>query len=196
MRLNFSPVNYVFGSPGSGKTTVLAKFSRFFNKKGVKVCANFPLSGTYTIKDEDVGHYNFSGGVLLLDECGISYSNRDFKKGLMSEQARLQYWKLVRHYHCMIIVASQSWEDVDKKIRDLSQSYFLIKRSLLPCFTTIKPIFKKVDIDKLTHQPADMFIIGGLFSWSWCFRKRYYKYFNSYDAPPLPDYDYESHYVP
>ena len=59
MKLNFSPVNYVFGSPGAGKTTVLAKIAHQLKKRNpdLKICANFPLSGTYQIEDIDVGHY-------------------------------------------------------------------------------------------------------------------------------------------
>lgn len=194
MKLQFSPVNYIFGSPGAGKTTVLCKLSRQFLKRGMKVVSNTPMKGCYLINDTDLGYYDFgSNTAILLDEAGISYDNRKFKGGLMSDPARLQFWKLARHYlkGGFIIIASQSWEDVDKKIRDLSQSYFLIKRSILPWFTTIKPIFKKVDIDKTSHQPTDMYVIGGLSSWSWCFRPRYYKYFDSYAAPELPPYPYD-----
>lgn len=194
MKLQFSPVNYIFGSPGAGKTTVLAKIARQFLRKGRRVVSNTPIGGCYLIQDTDLGYYDFgAGAVILLDEAGISYDNRKFKNGLMSDPARLQYWKLARHYlkGGVIIIASQSWEDVDKKIRDLSQSYFLIKRSILPWFTTIKPIYKKVDIDKMTHQPTDMYLIGGFTTWSFCFRPRYYKYFNSFDAPELPAFPYD-----
>ena len=190
-------VNYIFGSPGSGKSTVLAQISRWYIKKGAKVYANFPLEGTTLIDDKDIGYYNFHNSVILLDEAGISYNNREAfsKKGLMQDPARLQYWKLVRHYLQVpggfkgsLFIASQSWEDVDKKVRDLSTNYFLIKKAIIPCFTIIKPIYKKVEIDDQTHQPTDFYVLGTIFSWRLCFRRKYYKYFDSFIAPELPDY--------
>lgn len=186
---SFSAVNYIFGSPGSGKTTVLAKIGRYYMRKGIPVYANFPLTGATLIDDKDVGYYAFSRSIILLDEAGITYNNRDAanKKGLMQDEKRLRYWKLVRHYKACIIVASQSWEDVDKKVRDLSQHYFLIRRGILG-FTVVKPIYKKVDIDETTHQPTDMYKIDVFFRWKFVWRRRWYKYFDSYDAPPLPEF--------
>lgn len=93
----------------------------------------------------------------------------------MQDPNRLDYWKTIRHYlehdveapdgkkilgpkgKCFI--ASQTWDDVDKKLRDLCTNYYLIKKSLIRSFTTIKPIYKKVDIDDQTHQPCDFFVM-------------------------------------
>lgn len=194
---NYGVINYIFGSPGSGKSTVLAQISRYFIKQNVKVYANFLLESTTYIKDEDIGYYSFANSILLLDEAGISYNNREAfsKKGLMQDQNRLQWWKLARHYlqrlggaKGAVFIASQSWEDVDKKLRDLSTNYYLIRRGIFSGFTVIKPIYKKVDIDDLTHQPTDFFVIDMFWNWRLCWRRLYYKYFDSYAAPPLPDY--------
>lgn len=188
--IKYGYVNYIFGSPGAGKTTVLSKVGRYFiKKKHLKVYSNFPLTGAILIKDEDLGHYDFgAGSVLLLDEAGIAYNNRNFKNGLLSDPARLQYWKLVRHYKNIIFIASQSWQDVDLKLKQLCNTYFLIKRSIIPGCTLLKPIYKKVDIDQNTHEPCDYFVFDVFWNWKLIFRKHWYKYFNSYDAPELPPY--------
>lgn len=193
--IKYSYVNYIFGSPGAGKTTVLSKIGQYFIKKfkkshsDAKVYSNFPLKGAVFISDEDLGYWSFGeGSVILLDECGISYNNRNFKSGLMSDPQRLAYWKLVRHYKNILFLASQSWSDVDKKCRDLSTNYMLIKRSIIPGCTILKPIYKKVDIDENTHEPADFYVIDVFWNWKLIFRKRWYKYFNSFDAPELPPY--------
>lgn len=200
--LKFGTVNYIFGSPGSGKTTVLAKLAVYYNKHGFKgrIYANFPCKGTILIKDEDIGYYNFYNSILLLDELGITYNNREAfsKRGLMQDPLRLRYWKLIRHYlehengpkgRCFL--ASQSWDDVDKKLRDLSTNYYLIKKSIFRFLTVIKSIYKKVEIDETTHQPCDFYVIDVFFNWSLCWRSRYYKMFDSFDCPELPDFNWK-----
>ena len=188
--LKFGSVNYVFGSPGSGKTTLCSKIIQYYNKKKIKTYSNFPCKGAILIDDESIGYYNFNDSVIVLDEAGISYSNRDAcnKRGLMQDKQRLQYWKLVRHYRAQIIVVSQSWNDVDKKVRDLANYYFYIRRSIIPGFTVVRPIFKVVDIDETSHEPADMYKFDVFWHNMWIWRRKWYKFFDSYDCPSLPDY--------
>lgn len=195
MKMTFTPVNYIFGAPGSGKTTILAKLAVQFIKKGVRVYSNTPISGTILYKDSDLGLYDMSNSVILFDESGVGLNSRQFKKGLMSDVDRIDYWKKIRHRNSIIIMASQSWSDTDKICRDLSQSYFLIRKGFFG-FTIITPIFKRVDIDKLTHQPTDFFVMGALFQKSLCFRPRYYKYFDSYECKELPQYPDDENRVP
>ena len=65
---------------------------------------------------------------------------------------------------------------------------WLCKKSLIPCFTTYKKVYKKVDIDEQTHEPTDMYYISLFTAWKWLYRPRYYKLFDSFEAPELPDY--------
>lgn len=188
--IKLGTINYIFGSPRAGKTTLLVKICRKLGKNK-RIYSNFPCKGAILIKDEDIGYYDFSDSIILLDEAGISYNNRDAasKRGLMQDPQRLQYWKLCGHYKgCKIVVASQSWNDVDKKVRDLATHYFYIRKFIIPCFTVCKPIFKVVDIDENTHEPADYYKFDVFWNWNWIWRRRYYKYFDSYEAPSLPQY--------
>lgn len=184
--MDFGHVNYIFGPPGSGKSTFMAMLVQKFRKRGRKVYSNFPVIGAIEIDDKDIGYYNFVGSVILLDECGVSLSNRDFKNGLMSDKNRLRYWKLVRHYKAQIFLCSQGWNDVDKKCRDLATNYYMLQKWF--CWTIIKPVYKSCSIDPMSHEPADFFEFDMFIHWRFCFRPRYYKYFDSYDAPALPDY--------
>lgn len=190
MKLQFSSVNLLVGVPGSGKTSILAMLAKKYSKT-CTVYSNTPIKGCILINDEDVGYYDFAcfgkSAVLLLDESGISYNNRAYKDGLMSDKNRLMYWKLVRHYHCMIFVASQGL-DVDKKIRDLSERMFIVKRSIIPHVSVIQPVLRKIDVDKLSHQLVDAYIIGGVTLSKRVFRPLYYKMFDSWVAPELPPY--------
>lgn len=182
-------VNYIFGAPGTGKTCYLAKLCKYYTKKGIRCFSNFPLKGAYLINDNQVGYFSFKNSVLLLDECGISYDSRGFsdKNGMFKDKMRLQYWKLARHYGVTIWCASQGWDDIDKKIKTLSTNYIHIRKSILPFFTLCRPIVKKCEIDEETHQPMDYFVITPFLRWRLLFRPAYYKYFDSFDAPPLPE---------
>lgn len=187
-------INYIFGSVGSGKTSYLAKLARKYIKRGIDVYTNFPLKDCYLIEDDMIGKYSFENSVILLDECGISYDSRSFssKDSLMKDKSRLQWWKLARHYlqkDCKfgcIYVASQGWDDIDKKIKTLATSYIYLRRSIIPWVSIAIPIYKKCDIDKETHQPIDYFEKSLIIDWKFIFRPRYYKYFDSFDAPELP----------
>ena len=196
INLRFSPVNYIFGAPGTGKTTVLAMIARSFLRRGVRVYSNTPISGTILYKDSELGLYDMSNSVIIFDESGVGLSSRSFKKGLMSNEDRIDYWKKIRHRHSIIIMASQSWSDTDKVCRDLAQSYFLIHKSIIPCFSTIIPIIKHCDIDKMSHQPADFFVMASLFQRKHVFRPKYYKYFDSFSCVSLPPYPDEQNLVP
>lgn len=187
----YSTVNYIFGAPRSGKTTLLAKLSRYFLKQGRRVYSNFPLKDVIEISDEELGYFDFGeNAVLLLDECGISYNNRDAfsKKALMSDPDRLRYWKLIGHYKATVFVASQGWNDIDLKIRNLSTHYIYIKKCIIPGFTLIKPVYKHCDIDENTHEPTDYYSFALFFEWKLLLRRRYYKYFDSYECPTLQPY--------
>ena len=195
LKLQFSPVTYLFGAPGSGKSTVLCAIAQGFIKKGVRVYSNSDIIGTIRIQDEDLGRYSFRSSVILIDEAGLGYNNREFKNGLMNDKQRLEYWRLVRHFGSIIVIASQGWDEVDKKCRTLAQSYYLITRSIIPGFTSIRKVIKKCDIDQNTHQPTDFFIFDVPWHNRHVWRRKYYKYFNSFSCPELPEYPDQDHIV-
>lgn len=185
-------MTYVFGAPGCGKTPYCASLvKKCTSKKSYKkrypngVFTNFPCEGAHLLDSADVGMYQLDHCLIILDESGVDFNNRDFKKGLLSDKGRLDFYKKHRHYHTDIVIVSQGWDEVDKKLRTLCVQYYMLKRSLLPFFTRVKRVIKKCDIDEKTHEPCDFFSFD-VFGTSFLFRPRYYRMFDSFECTPLP----------
>lgn len=185
-----------FGVPGSGKTTVAASIVKEALKKKVPVYSNVPIKGAYIVDRADIGKYNFpypEGGrsVLILDEIGITYNNRNFKTNFDKEGLALSWWKLHRHYHCLIFIFSQTYDDMDKILRNLTQQYYLVQPSLIPNFIRCLPIRFKIGINELSGDIQDMYsfdpALKSLFTTRRIWARPCWKYFDSWDAPPLPD---------
>lgn len=186
----------VFGKKGSGKTTFLIKKAKKFIKKGWVVYTNIPdvsLPGIRIVTDEEIKRLGIvspvSKSVLIIDEINLLWDNRDFKSFSRHTSA---WFRLQRHYRCYVYCASQTF-DCDKKIRDQVDGMYLcqIRSNFI---SVAKKIYKapklknsELDdegkiIDTLTFYPF----------WEWCFTliPRYRKYFNSFDAPSLPEMNY------
>jgi hypothetical protein len=90
-------------------------------------------------------------GRVIIDEAGIEYNNRAFKE--FSDKS-LYFFKYHRHYRLAIDLFSQGL-DCDKKIRDLAQRLYVVKKSLIPFFVYRRRIAKKVGINELTKEIID-----------------------------------------
>lgn len=174
-----------FGSPGMGKTTFASMLAIKLVKKGKTVFTNFPVlyPGIFKLDTSLIGKVQIDSATLIIDESGLVWGNRDFKS---FGRDTLSWFKLHRHYKCDVILLSQAWNDMDKKIRDLSDHYYNIKKLLW--FSNAREYRKRVGIDELTHDIVDEYYKVGIFSGGLkvCFRPRWYKYFDSYSAPQLP----------
>ena len=50
-------------------------------KKGLTVWSNVPITGTKKLDPKaDIGNFMICDGRVIIDEAGIEYNNRDFKK--------------------------------------------------------------------------------------------------------------------
>lgn len=182
----------IHGFPGAGKTTVLTMIAQQLLKGrsclGIPpqkyVFTSFPCPGCYKINPMDIGKIDISDSVILIDEISAFFDNRNYKN---LDNDTMMYFKLARHYKCHLCYASQSANDADKKIRSLVSTTYIIDKFL--CFTAIKPIMKFHAL--VNGEPGERFTIGGITTWKWCFRPKYYKYFDSYDAPELPKIEHE-----
>lgn len=184
-------VRVFFGKPGAGKSTFCASFAKYYQKKGITVYSNVPIKGCIQVDRSDIGKYDISNGHLIIDEAGIDYNNRNFKS---MPQDAIKWWKLIRHFHCSASVMSQSYDDMDITLRRLAHDTYIIKRSLIPGMFICKKFNMKIDIDESTHKPGDFYkwdlpvlgtyrIIG----------RRYWKMFDSYDAPELPSKEWNTY---
>lgn len=119
-------INLYFGLPGSGKTTTIAAFAKYYlkGKKYQHVYCNIPLNldGIITIYRDDLGVLDISDGLVLYDEGGIDFDNRDFAN---FNKNLTWFFKFHRHCKLDVFIFSQTI-DVDKKIRALANNVFYI----------------------------------------------------------------------
>ncbi|MBQ7130980.1 MAG: hypothetical protein IJO29_00250 [Oscillospiraceae bacterium] len=188
-------ITCVFGLPGSGKSTLMAKKCCDAMRKRLgrapydKVYCNFYLKGAYPIRFDDLGVYNFENCLILIDEAMNEADSRDFKS---FDALKKYYFSNHRHYGVDICYFTQAWDDVDKKIRNNTEELYIVRKFLWWSYT--RSIQRIIDINSDTHE-----IITGYgwvpFSYKFYFRPRYYKYFNSFERKKL-DPLLERHKIP
>lgn len=128
----------VFGKKGSGKTTLIAKLTYLYLKKGITVYSTVPIPGAYLFDVTKIGHMSFPEGcVIFIDEVGMIWDNRDFKK--FQTEVR-DYFKLQRHYRNTVYLFSQSF-DIDVKLRNLTDSMYLA-RTYMNCISVMRRVDK------------------------------------------------------
>lgn len=150
----------VFGLPGAGKTVFLAKCAMTaLQKKPMRVgnnylhygnydnvFTNFYCKGCYKFDFDQLGKVDFRNSLLICDETAIEADSRDFKK--FSEQAKFFFHQGNRKAGNCFIWTSQSYDSVDKRIRDLTDNYYYIRPSRIfsDKMSTILPINPAFDI--------------------------------------------------
>lgn len=112
----------VFGKKGSGKTTFLAKKSYQYLKKGRPVYTTEYIPGTIHFDVDKIGYMTFpENAVLMIDEVGMIWDNRNFKT--FKPEVR-DYFKYQRHEKHTVFLFSQTF-DVDVKLRNLTDAMYL-----------------------------------------------------------------------
>lgn len=185
-----SSLNVLFGKKGCGKTSALVFIARKALKKGYTVYSTVPIKGCFYFKPQDFGKFEFDNpSVVLIDEINLFWDNRNFAKFPQYTQDLLRYQ---RHFGITLFMFSQSF-DCDKKIRDLADNLYLVKKSsLFPSFTK----FTTIDKDFIVTQASDYggsditfglsirpFVLPRSRFYMW--RKPLYKYFDSFSTYKL-----------
>lgn len=199
----------VFGKPRSGKTTTGAYFGlRALARKPLTVghgvwkvsigdfspydyvYSTFPLYNPFTgkkikgknfyqISFDDLGKIEVKPNSLILcDEISLVCDSRDYKNYAKHTK---EFMALHGHYKVDFVYFSQSWDDTDKKIRNMTEVLLCIDR--FGGFTRIRPI--KVDWS-IDGKIETGYHLAPPLSSQWYRRKKYYKMFDSFDAPALP----------
>ena len=185
-----------FGVPGCGKTTLLAKAYKKLHKKYDKVYSvNCTIKGATRLENgkETVRKYKFYNALFLWDEITIDYDNRDFKYFTKEDK---EFWLLHRHFGIDIIYVTQNYENVDKKIKDITEELWYIHKPVTPIFNKLsvaKRIYRKININEMTSDLT----LGYRFSEGLekifvknneiCIRKLFYKYFNTKEEITMED---------
>lgn len=195
-----------FGVPGAGKTTLLTKFAmnamndqkspkwlcRLRKRKQYKhIYTNFYCEGAEKIDFSDLGKYKTYDSLIILDELAMDADNRKFKT--FPDTIR-DFFILHRHLGNDIIYATQSYEAVDLKIRFLTQELWYMSKSVVPLlreFTYAKRIYRNININEHTSELIlgyrfcniiESFFVRNI---QICYRKKYYKKFDSFDEGKL-----------
>ena len=186
------PTIGVFGLPGAGKSTFLAKCARralagktpFAGLPTVKaVYSTFPVKGCYKLDFDDLGVLDIRDSLIIIDEISLLADARDFKT---FDKTLKSFFALHRHYGCCIIWCSQYATDCDKRIRNITDRFYLMEKAplfLKRWFTVVKPIARFMGV--ADGEIADKYELAPLPMWSWCFRPRYYRFFDSFECPAL-----------
>lgn len=185
-------VSGYFGLPGSGKTTFLTMIAqkelnliKRGKSKYKKVYTNFYCEGCYRLEFEWLGYYLIEDALILIDEITLFADSRDFAK--FSKPLK-SFFLLHRHYNVDIIYFTQYYNNVDKKIRDITFDLFFVRSSRILPISTAKRIFRTLDICEQTHEIVYGYRFPTLVDYFFgnvkktCFRPCWYKYFDSYEA--------------
>ena len=183
-----------FGLPGSGKTTFLTMIAQKELKLIAKgkskykyVYTNFYCQGCYKFEYKDLGRFLFTDALILIDEITLEADSRDFKQ---FSHDKKYFFLMHRHYNCDIVYFSQHYDNVDKKIRDITYDLFFVRAcrfDWLP-FSTATRIFRTLDISEQTHEIVNGYRFPNIFDTLFgnvkqiCFRPKWYKYFDTNEA--------------
>lgn len=184
----------VFGKKGSGKSTFLTSQAVKYIKKGWVVYTNMldcAVNGVRLINVKDIGDFvPESNSLLLIDEVGMIWDNRDFKN---FRPAVRDFFKLQRHYKVVCILASQTW-DIDKKLRDLTDGMFLFV-NVFNVFSVGKRIVRKIVLTESTSEAesriSENLKFAPIWNWKFLFIPAWKQYYNSFDVPDMPKINYE-----
>lgn len=197
-------VSLYFGLPGCGKTTLMVQkaIQAVKSDRYLHVYTNVPISvpGVTFIDNDCIGKYNLSDCCILIDEATLFADSRDYKK---FPKHQIEYFLLHRHYNSDVLLFTQQWDGVDKKIRVITDRvYYVYKTKItghwftkhyrIPYGIVIPDPHDKSSSEKLGEivqgycKPS---IFIRMFA-KWTYRPDYYQYFDSWQRPsldPLPD---------
>lgn len=200
-----------FGLPGSGKTTFLTMLAQRELRRIARgkskyqyVLTNFYCTGTYKVSYSQLGKFELRNCLILLDELTLDADSRAYK--FFSDEKKM-FFILHRHFNCDVVYFTQQWDGIDKKIRDLTSDLFYVKKAFsnvqgiifkpFQTFSVARRIFRTLDINEYTNQIVTGYRFPNWFerffgrTKQFCFRPKWYKYFDSWEVPfSLPSFCY------
>lgn len=187
-----------FGVPGVGKTTFATKIAQKALKRIEKgksnykeVYTNFYCKGCKKIEFSDLKDNLIRDSLIVFDELTLDADNRCYKDFPLAIR---DFLVLHRHVGVDIVYLTQNYSAIDLKIRHLTQELWYMSRSVIPLlteFTYAKRIYRQININENTSELTLGYrfcnFLEGLFvsNMKYCFRRQYYKYFDSYEEGKL-----------
>lgn len=204
-------VSLYFGLPGSGKTTFATAIAVQEQKKIDQkkspyqyVWTNFPVfyPKIYQLDVETLGKYNYNNALIIIDEATLMADSRDYKTFSYNMK---RFFLLHRHFKCDIVLFTQQWDAVDKKIRVITNHVYYVHTGAFRrwiSYANIIPygiiIPDKKDNSEKYGEIIQGYCRGNIFQRIFSKRigrRKYYKYFDSYITPDLPDPEYTEWYI-
>lgn len=182
------------GKKGCGKTTMLTKLAYKHKKNGWYVfCTEKNVANTIYIPYAQIGRYWFpENSVLLVDECGMIWDNRNFAN--FKPEVR-DWFKYLRHNKVKCYLFSQS-VDIDKKLVILTDQLFVLQ-NVFRVFSYGKRINKKLTLNNISTAESngclvetmkfDSFLLFPFGSRCLTFIPKWSKGFDSHSRLDIPD---------
>lgn len=190
-------VSLYFGLPGCGKTTMLTKLAydaalsgRYLNIY-TNVGVNIP--GVTLIDNSCIGVYELRDCLLLIDEATLFADSRDHKN---FTKKQISYFLEHRHRCADIVLFTQQWDGVDKKIRVITDRVYYMYKGTITGFWISKCVRIPYGIvfpdpkkggDKLGEiiqgysKPP---LLARIFARR-IYRPKFYPYFDSWELDPF-----------
>ena len=183
------------GKKGAGKSTNMARLASKYTNLGWSVLCTEKLSGTYFIDYNDIGKVSIpENSVLLIDEAGIVFNNRNWKTLGMHV---IKFMKYARHYRVKLILFTQSNAEIDVSFMRICDRLILV-RNVMNCIGVCRHLtYKQVLIPasataeaRITDDIVPVFILFGGITFFWM--PKYWKYFDSFNQVlELEDKEFE-----
>lgn len=191
-------ISLYFGLPGAGKTTLLVKMMRQALKGKVyqNVYCNIDVNieGYWKIVKGDLGYYDLHNGLILYDESMIDFDSRDYKK---FQHQLVEFFMKHRHDELDVMLFSQSWDMLDRKIRVITDRVFYMYKPVLLGHWLTR--YYRIPYDIIIPDPKNGGEKLGEIVQGYCkpnpinrifchrvWRPKYYKFFDSFERPKRP----------
>lgn len=180
-------ISEIFGLCGSGKSLLLGFLcQRAVNDKNVNfhglqvssnrhynsVFTNFYCKGCYKLDFESLGYADYENSLIVIDEIMLLADCRNFKS--YGENLKI-FFSQHRKKHLDIVYATQFHNDVDKKIRNVTDNLYYIDSMPFDIMRVrkIQPTFNVRSADvSFSYAPASQDVFF--------FRKKLWKNVDSY----------------
>lgn len=184
---------FIFGKKGSGKSTYMVKQMLKHKKRGWTIYTDMTsctIPGVRIVSAVDLKTFICPPrSCLFLEEVGLTFNNRNFKN---FDIGYIELMKYLRQYRIKCYMNSQAF-DVDKKIRDTTDSMLLIT-SILDCISVVRPVIRSVTLTEPNGESesriADKLRFAKIWNWQFVLMPRYHKYFKSFNPPPRDEIAY------
>lgn len=175
----------IMGKAGSGKSTLIAHLVKKANKKNRKVYCNHHVLGATKFDHTWLGKYMLEDCTIIIDEAQICFDNRDFKS--FTKELKF-FFSNYRHFQADIYVVSQSWEDLDIKIRRQAKKIYIMQGSIIPFTIMLQRVKMKFGVNEDKTDIVTQFGTSYIPFIGWTLKLNFtvWHYFDSYSKPILP----------